>query len=384
MTEKLYYKDAYIKEFVATVISASECDGQYDIILDKTAFFPEEGGQYCDTGIINGVKVLSVKEKDGVIHHYTEAALDEGEEVFCKLDFNERFEKMQAHSGEHILSGIINKLYGLDNVGFHLGADVVTMDVSKPLTRAELDRVEELANEVVYANIEITAEFPSEDELKNMEYRSKLDLTENVRIVKIGKFDSCACCAPHVRYTGEIGAIKILDFAKIRGGTRIFIAVGRRAMRAFSELYRNAQAVSEALSLPKNEIVGGVLKLQSDLAELKNEYSAYRKEIVLKKAEAMPAVDGNALVVINAGMDEMIAFANIATEKVSGMLVILSGKDGEYKYVISSSSIDLRGESKEINKSLLGRGGGKPNMIQGSFASSLEEIEGYFNPSYKA
>ncbi len=373
-----------MKEFVAKVESSVECDGRYDIVLDKTAFFPEEGGQYCDTGIINGVKVLEVKEKDGVIHHYTESAIEVGAEVFCKLDFNERFEKMQAHSGEHILSGIINKLYGLDNVGFHLGADVVTMDVSKPLTRAELDRVEELANEVVYANVEITAEFPTEEELRNMDYRSKLDLTENVRIVKIGKFDSCACCAPHVNYTGEIGAIKILDFAKIRGGTRIFIAVGRRAMRAFAELYRNAQAISEALSLPKGEIVAGVLKLQSDISELKNEYSAYRKEIVLKKASDMPNVDGNAIITVSGGMDEMIGFANIATEKVSGILVVLSGKDGEYKYVISSNSVDLRQESKEINKSLLGRGGGKPNMIQGSFASSLDEIEGYFNPSYKA
>ena len=373
-----------MKEFVAKVESSVERDGRYDIVLDKTAFFPEEGGQYCDTGIINGVKVLEVKEMDGVIHHYTESAIEVGAEVFCKLDFNERFEKMQAHSGEHILSGIINKLYGLDNVGFHLGADVVTMDVSKPLTRAELDRVEELANEVVYANVEITAEFPTEEELRNMDYRSKLDLTENVRIVKIGKFDSCACCAPHVNYTGEIGAIKILDFAKIRGGTRIFIAVGRRAMRAFAELYRNAQAISEALSLPKGEIVAGVLKLQSDISELKNEYSAYRKEIVLKKASDMPNVDGNAIITVSGGMDEMIGFANIATEKVSGILVVLSGKDGEYKYVISSNSVDLRQESKKINKSLLGRGGGKPNMIQGSFASSLDEIEGYFNPSYKA
>ena len=267
MTEKLYYNDAYLKEFTARVISCDVSGDLYDAVLDKTAFFPEEGGQYSDRGTLGSAKVVNVKEKDGIIHHYADSALDVGAEVVGKIDFDERYEKMQCHTGEHILSGIIHSLYGLDNVGFHLGADEVTMDVSAPLTREQLDEVERLANEVIYKNVEVVASFPTQAELSAMEYRSKLDLYENVRIVKIGDYDSCACCAPHVKYTGEIGVIKILDSAKLRGGIRLFITAGRRAVRVFGEYYKTLQSASALLSLPKFEIVGGINKLLLDFSD---------------------------------------------------------------------------------------------------------------------
>ena len=380
MTEKIYYSDAYVKEFSARVLSVTGGGERFDVVLDKTAFFPEEGGQYSDKGYIGAARVLDVKELDGVIHHYTDAPVTEGEVSECRIDFDERYEKMQCHSGEHILSGLIHSLYGLDNVGFHLGATDVTMDVSAPLTREQLDRVEELANEIIYKNIEITTEFPSPDELKDMVYRSKLELTENVRIVRIGEYDSCACCAPHVKYTGEIGAIKILDFAKLRGGIRIHITAGRRAMREFRALYNGAGAVSALLSVPKSEIAEGTRRLLSMLAEEKARFSEYRLRHITESAESMEQVEGNQVTVIpEATVDELIAFANIATERVSGRLVLLAGEEGSFKYVISSNTADLRAEAKDINKSLLGRGGGKPNMIQGSFLTTLAEIEKYFS-----
>ena len=381
MTEKLYYKDAYIKEFAATVLSCESKGEFYDVVLDKTAFFPEEGGQYSDKGTISGKRVTDVKEISGVIHHYINAPLQVGDEAACKIDFDERYEKMQCHSGEHILSGIIHSLYGFDNVGFHLGKDDVTMDISAPLTRAELDRVEALANEVVYKNVEIIAEFPEESEIPSMEYRSKMEITENLRIVKIGEYDSCACCAPHVKFTGEIGLIKILDFAKLRGGIRIHITAGRRAMKAFREYYESALAVSAMLSVPKPEIAIGVRKLLDDTSALKKSYSEYRISNMKKEVSQLEKTDGNRVLLFpDATIDELISFSNEAVGRTGGILVLLSGSDGDYKYVISSVTVDLKCEIQNINKSLLGRGGGKPNMMQGSFLCGYESIKNYFNP----
>ncbi|MBO7304944.1 MAG: alanyl-tRNA editing protein [Clostridia bacterium] len=380
MSEKLYYRDAYISEFSATVLSVEQVGDRYATVLDKTAFFPEEGGQYSDRGRLGAVNVLDVKEKDGEIIHYTDSALEVGATVTGKIDFDERYEKMQCHTGEHILSGLFHSLFGLDNVGFHLGGEEVTMDIGAPLSRAELDRVECLANEIIYKNVEITTEFPTPDELLSMEYRSKLDLTENVRIVRIGEYDACACCAPHVKRTGEIGVIKILEAVKLRGGMRIKIAAGRRATRIFSELYDSAQKISELLSLKKSEIASGAQKLLSDYTALRAEYSAYRIKAMEERAVAHREASGNSIVYFpDATAEELIAYANIATERVGGALVLLTGSDGAYKYVISSASVDLRTKISDINKSLLGRGGGKPNMVQGSFGASYAEIEKYFS-----
>lgn len=381
MTEKLYYIDAYIKEFSANVISCKKEGEYYEVILDRTAFFPEEGGQYSDRGFLGDVRVFDVKEKNGIIYHYTEGELEVAKEVLGRIDFDERYEKMQCHSGEHILSGIIHTLFGLDNVGFHLGKDDVTMDVSAPLTRAQLDEVERLANEVIYKNIEIKAEFPTPAELSGMEYRSKLDLTENVRIVTVGEYDACACCAPHVKYTGEIGVIKILDFAKLRGGVRLYITAGRRALRTFREYYENTQSVSALLSVPKNEISAGVEKLLNEYTSLKNSHSAYRISVMEKDAEKIEKTRDNLVLLYpDATTEELIAFSNKAVSKIGGMLVLLSGKEGNFKYVISSQNFDLKEKIFDINKSLLGRGGGKPNMVQGSFLTDYGNIKKYFNP----
>ncbi len=384
MTEKLYYIDAYMRSFGAKILSSEPREIGFDTVLDRTAFFPEEGGQYSDRGYISGVRVFDVREVCGVIHHYTEAQLPVGEHTECEIDFDERLEKMQCHTGEHILSGLFHSVFGLDNVGFHLGTDGVTMDISKPLTRAELDRIEALANSVIRENIPVTASLPSPEELKTLEYRSKLELTENVRIVKIGEYDSCACCAPHVSYTGEIGVIKILDAAKLRGGMRLHITAGARAYRCISELYSSAQRVSELLSVPRTEIAEGVEKLLLDLKETKDSERAYRMADITRRAEGVPEVIGNALLRVDgATVPELIAFSNTALPRVSGILVLLSGCDGDFKYVISSNSVDLRTCIQDINKSLLGRGGGKGNMVQGSFAESYIRIAEYFNPLYQ-
>lgn len=379
MTEKLYYKDAYIKEFSATVIICRECESGYDVVLDKTAFFPEEGGQYSDTGSINGAKVIYVYEKEQTIHHVCKEPLSPGQSVFCVLDFEERLEKMQCHTAEHILSGLFHKYHGLENVGFHLGAVDVTMDVSSPLSREELDSIESLANGIVYKNVKVSATFPSCQELLTMNYRSKLDLKENVRIVTVGEYDACACCAPHVSYTGEIGAIKILDTEKLRGGMRLHIAAGRRAMRIFDSLYKTALNVSDLISIPKNELASGVENLLSNLVRVRGEYERFRLDSFIERAEKLPVTKNNAVLHFKGAQpNELRELAKLLTDRVGEYLVLTSGEDGSLQYVITTKTHDVKDVIKDINLSLNGRGGGKGNMASGTFAASIEEVEKYF------
>lgn len=379
MTEKLYYIDAYTKEFCATVLSSNTSGEHYEIVLDRTAFFPKEGGQYADTGYISGVRVFDVTERDGIIYHKTDAPLTVGEAVKCTLDFDARYEKMQCHTGEHILSGLFHSIFGLDNVGFHLGALDVTMDISAPLSREELMRVEALANEIIYKNVEVTTRFPKSEELPSLTYRAKLDLIENVRIVDIGEYDSCACCAPHVKYTGEIGLIKILDFEKLRGGMRLHITAGRRAMRQISEYYDTLRGVCSLMSAMPSDVYECTKKLISDYTDLKDEYQNYKREIILRGVDNIKATDGNLVLTLEgAAIADMIEFSNRALSRVGGILVLLSPDTEGYKYVISSKSTNLRERVKEINSALGGRGGGRPEMIQGSFSASLSDIEEFF------
>lgn len=378
MTQKLYYKDAYIREFYANVISSNKCEGGFDTVLDKTAFFPNEGGQSADTGTIADARVLDVYESEGEVHHITDREVS-GENLFCTLDFDARFDKMQCHTAEHILCGIIHRLFGLENVGFHIGDDEVTFDISAPLTREELSRVELIANKAVFDNLKVDTFFPSDAELSSLEYRSKLELTENVRIVKIGEVDSCACCAPHVAYTGEIGLIKILESMKHRGGMRIWMVAGERALLDYRRKYENIKQISASLSVPQHDTAEALKKYMADTEEAKHEIKSLRKLLAEARADAVSAIDGNAVFFFEGfSVEELRYFVNAASDKIAGMLVALGGAEGDFKYVITSSSINLTEKIKEINASLSGRGGGKPGAVQGSFSASLDQIRRYF------
>ena len=378
MTEKLYYHDAYISSFSANVVLVTPCDRGYDVVLDKTAFFPEEGGQSADTGKIGDAKVIHVYERDGVVHHITDKAPSIGEK-HCVINFDDRFVKMQCHTAEHILCGIIHRLFGLDNVGFHLGEDEVVFDVSGVLDREQLDRVETLANEAVFANWPIETIFPTADELSNINYRAKLDITEGVRLVKIGNVDTCACCAPHVSYTGEIGLIKILDFMKHRGGTRIWMVAGRRALMDYRARYENIKAISGMLSTPQLETADTLKSYMAENDGMRAALKQARLRIAELEAEKIEPTDGSAVFYLpDFSIPELIAFSNVANKRIGNLTVALSGTDGDYKYVISSNTSDLRRMAKEINTALGGRGGGRAEMIQGSFSATLDEIKSYF------
>jgi len=378
-TIKIYETDSHCREFTAEVLACAAAENGYEIILDQTAFFPEGGGQMCDTGMLGGCRVKSVYEKEGVIAHLADAPLEEGARVSGVIDWAARFDRMQGHSGEHIVSGLIHGRFGLNNVGFHLGSTDITLDFDGMLTRDELDEIEAAANRVVWQNLPILAEYPDEETLRDLPYRSKLELTENVRIVTIPGVDMCACCAPHVRSTGEIGLIKLTECIRYKGGVRIHMLCGERALADYAAKYAQAAAIGTRLSCKNNELNEAVLRLEDELARQKQENMGLKKELILRTAEALPQTCGN-LVLFNAVPDKSLLrdFANAALPRCTKVCAVFFGDDQHgWQYVLASAEINLRDFAKGFNAALQGKGGGKPDMISGSLAASQAEIERY-------
>ena len=375
MTEKLYYSNGYIKEFSAVVKSCVKAENGFKVVLDKTAFFPEGGGQKPDTGFIGDVRVLDVQEEDGEIYHYTENPLGEDTGYLCKIDWEQRFLRMQNHSGEHIVSGVVHSLYGYDNVGFHMEEDYVTVDFSGELTRQQLDDVEKRANEAVFSNIDIECLYPEPDELDLIDYRSKLELTEDVRLVKIGNVDLCACCAPHVNKTGEVGTIKLLDYMRHRGGVRVVMRCGFTALQDYREKYTSVYEISGLLSAKQPEVSAAVERLKKENDALKREMTEFKMNIAENDKKNLSFVNGISYYISPFyDADMMRVLANYGMEH-SDLSVILSGSDDAgYSYIAASNTLDMRNVAKIINSSLNGRGGGRDTMIQGKISATHNEI----------
>ena len=279
ITEKLYENNGMMKEFTANVLSAVPSDGGYGVVLDRTAFFPEGGGQTADTGHIGAAAVRDVQIVDGEIVHFTDSDPGSGE-VLCRLDFEERFRKMQNHTGEHLVSGIVHSQFGYDNVGFHLGTDGVTVDFSGVLTESELEFVEYIANRVVGENVPVTVSYPTPEECAAMEYRSKLELTEGVRIVTIEGWDVCACCAPHVSQTGAVGGIKILSCENWKGGVRIRMLCGLDARDDYQKRLDNTVRISNMLSCKQLESADAVARLMKQSQAEREESAKLRRALL--------------------------------------------------------------------------------------------------------
>jgi len=380
LTEKLYDKDAYLSEFTAMVLDCISVDGGYDVILDRTAFFPEGGGQYGDAGGMDGIPVTDTQIREGTVLHRTPEPLSPGKTVSCFLNWEERFRRMQNHSGEHIVSGIVHTRFGYENVGFHLSDGEMTMDYSGELTEADLLSVEREANRAVVENRRILCRYPDPEELKTLQYRSKKELNEAVRIVTVEELDTCACCAPHVRNTGEIGGIYILSSMRWKGGTRITVRCGRDAYEEYCSLRQDERELSRLFSAPRGQIFPAAERLQKDYTDLRRQYNLVLKENALLKLSSQSSVSGNLCFLSpSPEADVMRAVANEGCKKCTGLFVCLSGTDGVgYRYVISSSVPGLRGRAREINAALSGRGGGSDPMIQGSFSAPIQTIQDYF------
>ncbi len=381
MTERLFEKDAYCKNFNATVVSCEEKDGFFFVVLDKTAFFPEGGGQAPDKGTINGTEVLDVQEKDGIVYHKTAKCFESGENVSCELDWELRFERMQSHSGEHIVSGIVHSLFGYDNVGFHMSEKTMTVDFSGPLTAEDIEKVEIESNKAIYKNAPITASYPTKEELINTDYRSKIEPRDGIRLITIEGIDCCACCAPHPAFTGEIGVIKIIDFCPHKGGTRIEMVAGINAFLDYSALHSSVKAVMNLLSAKRDSISVSVEKLQETANNLKSENSKMSKKLAL--ASLNPVTVNGCAYAINENMsyDDLRECANNLIDNGTRKCILLSEADtGNYIYVVSSSENDVRTIVAGLNSTFSGKGGGKDNYAQGKLTSdSRQALTDYIN-----
>ncbi len=371
-TIKLYDDNAYLTEFSASVISCEKTDIGYAVILDKTAFFPEEGGQSADTGTLNGISVIDVKIDGDIITHFVEKELSG--EVLGKIDWDVRYDKMQQHTGEHIVSGLVHKLYGYDNVGFHLGSDDVTFDFNGSLTREQLDKIELMANETVYKNAPILTYYP--DNPKTLEYRSKSDIEGAVRIVEIKDADMCACCAPHVKNTGEVGVIKLLEAQSYKGGVRVHLACGKRAVIDYQTKFYNLGIIATALSSAKNNAAEFFAKYQDDVASLKAQLSACKKKNLELKSKLIEKTEGN-IIIFDNGIEasDVRNFVNALDGKYGRLCAVFTenANDG-YNFAIASKSIGLRDLAQKFRETFSAKCGGNDAMIQGSVSATENDI----------
>ena len=376
MTEKLYDQDSLLFSFRARVTACEERKNGFALELDRTAFFPEGGGQLADTGRIGEAVVSDVHERERRIWHYADRPLEPGTEVEGQIDAEQRLRRMQNHSGEHILSGVTHRLTGYDNVGFHMGADCMTIDFSGELDEGMLQRIETLANEAIRADLPIRTWYPAAEELAALDYRSKKELTGAVRLVEIKGIDLCACCAPHLKSTGAVGMIKILSAERHRGGMRLTVICGLDALDDYRRRMENAGAVSRLLSVPREKIAGGVERVLGEQAKLKERAAALENELARRMAADYPETEGN-LCVFDSLLGEVALreLVNALAAKCGGFAAAFSGSDETgYRYVIGSRRVDLRAKSRELNAAIQGRGGGSPEMIQGSCRATKAEI----------
>lgn len=374
---KLYYDSAYIKEFEGTVLSCEKGKKGYEVKLDQTAFYPEGGGQPTDTGILGGVRVLEVHEKNGEVIHYLEHPLNVGEIVRGEIDWENRFIHMQEHSGEHLVSGLIHAKYGYDNVGFHMGAEEVTIDFNGLIEWDDLMEIEKKANSMIWENLEIYADFPAKEELESLDYRSKKELTGDVRIVKIPGGDICACCGTHVKRTGEIGLVKFLSMIHYKGGVRISLLCGKRAVEDYEKKRDQVQKVSNLLSAKPGEIASAVDKMKSEVTKMQEKLAESYRELIEHKVGCFEDSDNQIyLLEPEFGAVQLRQMVNRMLEEHKGKTVLaLSGNSERgFLYVMGSQSEDMRLLSKELNTKMSGRGGGSVQMAQGTFFTSEEQL----------
>lgn len=369
---KLFYEDIHQTTFEATVTACTYNAeaSKYEVVLDRTAFFPEEGGQSADKGTLNGRDVCDVQIRNDIIYHLMDAPFIVGETVTGQIDWAQRFDFMQQHSGEHIVSGLVHSHYGYDNVGFHLGLQEVTLDFNGALTLEQLRKIEAEANAAVWRNLPVNITYPSPDQLRTLQYRSKLNLTENVRIVTIPGIDVCACCAPHVEYTGQIGLIKITSVQNHRGGVRVNILCGGRAVGDYTEKQDSIFDISVRLSAKQSAVSDAVTRLQDENLQLKNFNNTLQVKLFDCAIKGLPTPEQSSHAILFVEMMNDIAVRNAINElvlKYTGYVAVFAGTDGEgYRFIIGSSKLDCRELAGNLRQTLQAKGGGSAPMIQGT------------------
>ncbi len=380
MTEKLFYTDSHMREFTATVLKCRQRKDKYEIVLNQTAFFPEGGGQYADTGLLENVRVTDVRERDGVIFHIADSPLEVGREVHGEIDWEERFVKMQQHTGEHIVSGLVHARFGYHNVGFHLGSEDCTMDFNGEITKDELREIEWEANRAVVLNLEVEVSYPSKEELESLSYRSKIEIEGQVRIVTIPGYDVCACCAPHVKKTGEIGMVKLTNVQRYKGGVRVTMLCGFRALADYDRKEASAKAISALLCAKEETIAEAAAHLKEEYANEKAKSAGLeRRLLTYRAAEVSPEEKAVCIFEEDLNGESLRILMNLVLETDRLCCAVFTGNDKDgYRYVLGSRTLDIRDLGKEMNREFRGKGGGKPEMVQGTICAKADEVKRWF------
>ena len=377
-TVKLYYENAYTQDFTAVVQSCEAVKNGFAVTLDRTAFYPEGGGQPADHGTLGEARVLDVHEKDGVVTHLCDRALSVGAEVGGRIDWARRFDHMQQHSGEHIISGLLCSTFHCDNVGFHMGADVVTIDYNAPITWEQALEVERRANAYIWADHPIRIWYPSAEELAALPYRSKKELTGAVRITEFPGADRCACCGTHVSSSGQVGLLKLLSCQKFRDGVRLELLCGQRALDCLAAGWEQARQIGQALSVKPQSAFAAVSRLQEELLSLK-EKAARLEEADFAHVAAQYRGTGSVLHIAEPlDGDGARRLCDAIAKAAGGRCAVFAGQDGDYRYAVIESGGDLRQFIKDMNTALHGRGGGRDGFAQGSAACTAEEVRAFF------
>ncbi len=382
MTRELYYENSYIKTFEAKVVECKACDEGYAVVLDQTGFYPGGGGQPFDTGVLDGQAVMEVYEKDGVIYHKLAQPLEEGRMVSGEVDLERRIDFMVQHTGEHIVSGIIDKQYGYANVGFHLAPTYMTADFDGELNEAQLEEVERLANEAVKTQRCVETAFYDEKSIESMNYRSKKALTGRVRLVRVGEYDCCACCGTHVNAVNEVGMIKIIQAERHRGGMRLTILCGERARNYFNDSLNTLRDISAMTSAKRGEESEAIRRLQQEILQLKQERVTRNQAFYQLKASQYLYDRPLFIVEPSIAPQELKYLAEAMTPFIQQTVLLIVPKQDSLHYMVMSQDEDVRPFVKALNQTFNGKGGGKPHLCQGSLEAKVEEVEAYFDKAY--
>ena len=379
-TEKLYYQDPYQTTFTARVLTCEPSKGGCLVTLDRTAFYPEGGGQPADHGVLGGVTVTDVHEKDGVIFHTCDKVVEPGSTVEGSIDWTRRFDHMQQHSGEHILSGLLCSLYDCSNVGFHLGADTVTIDYDRELTWEQVLEAERQANEAIWRDTPAEITFPAPDALAQLDYRSKKELTGQVRIVSFPGADCCACCGTHVRRAGEVGLIKVLSCQKFREGVRLEILCGQRAYRYLSRIYEQDHAVARLLSVKPQDAFAAVERQNAELTAAKLRMTELEDRLFALRAQSLAGCGDVLLLEPPMRPDGARKLADTAARAAGGLAAVFAGERDSYVYaLVHAGGADISPLVKRLNSALSGRGGGRNGFAQGSVQADPSAILDFFH-----
>ena len=411
--ERIFENDSYAKTFETQVLVCEQIEGKdlWRCALAKTAFFPEGGGQNADRGTLSGIEVVDVQPQGDTIWHYTKAPMTVGETVRGEIDWQRRFDYMQQHSGEHIISGIIYSRYGYHNVGFHLGDDIVTLDLDGALNAEQLSEIEAEANRAVILNKAITVSYPSKEELAQIDYRSKIEIDGQVRLVTIEDYDICACCAPHVARTGEIGLIKILSSQNYKGGVRLSMVCGFRALKDYRMKQENVGNIGALLSVRPYETYEAVQKMHEELQQVKYQLNAVKEQLILQRIQSDAEKNSHAqhwhekvsenadmtacenkteicrenmnpdrisVVYFDTQLDAVLIkrIMPVLTEKYMGYCCLFAGNDeGGYQYWVGTAQGDARKVGELLKAHFTCRGGGRPELIQGKITGAQADIE---------